>query len=125
MRTVVSPLKLIAVSVSNLASFQPVFPTMSLHSLALLLSVFAAGAAGDFTQPQYNEEAETYYYLARAALGIENIFDDDGGSATLETVQAMSLLGAYHVFSARKGSFEAATMLLNIAYCIAGSVSLF
>lgn len=90
-----------------------------LHDLALLLMVFAAGAAGDLTQNQYNEEAETYHHMARAALGLKSIFD----GATLATVQATSLLGAYTVFSARRQNLETAWLLFNISFILAGSVS--
>ena len=90
-----------------------------LHDLALILMVFASGAAGDLTQEQYNEEAETYQYMARAALGLKSIFD----GATLITVQATSLLGAYHVFSARRANLESAWLFFNISYVLAASVS--
>ncbi len=42
-----------------------VMTKMDLHDLALLLVVFATGAAADLTLPPYNEEAERYRHLAR------------------------------------------------------------
>ena len=94
----------------------------SLHCISLLFAVFAAGSSGDLTLPQYNEEAEMHYHLARAALGLESIFEGDCDAVTLETVQAVSLMGVYHVYSARKGTMEVPVLLLNVAYCLAGTV---
>lgn len=97
-----------------------------LHRLSLVLTIFAIGAAGDLTQPQFNEEAESYQHLASAALGLENVFEPGTLGATaprLETVQAVSLLGGYYVVSGCKGSIESTWMWFGIAYSLATSVS--
>ena len=45
-----------------------------IRRLALLLNIFAAGAAGDLTLPVGNDEAELYNNLARAALSLKSVF---------------------------------------------------
>ncbi len=92
---------------------------MDLHDLALLLMVFATGAAADLTLPPLNEEAEKYRHLARAALGLKSIFD--GGS--MSAVQAICLLGAYDVASGRKHSMESAWKMMCLAFSLSASVS--
>ena len=101
------------------------YTNVPMHSIALLLAVFATGSAGDLTLPQYNEEAETFYHLALAALNFKNVFNGDpqDPGVTLETVQAVSLLGSYHMFSARKESTDACALIMNLAHCLAASVS--
>jgi hypothetical protein len=100
----------------------PPSPIPTLHQLCLLLSIFAIGATADFTQPQYNAEAETFFHLARAGLGIHNVFDEDIDMVSLELVQCVSMLGLYCKFSARKGNFETASLYMNLAYVLASTV---
>jgi hypothetical protein len=99
--------------------------SVPMHSIGLLLAVFATGSAGDLSLPQYNEEAETFYLLATAALNIKSILDGglENPGVTFETVQAVSLLGSYHMISARKESIETCALIMNIAHCLAAGVS--
>ena len=89
------------------------------HSLALLLSVFACGAAGDMTQLPNNEEGLLYFHLAKAALGLRSVLS----SASLITVQTMVLLGLYDFFSFRRSNLEEAWKILSFGTGIATSVS--
>lgn len=89
------------------------------HDLALLLIVFACGAAGDLTQPPDNQEGLEYFHLARAALGLRSVF----ASASLVTVQTMILMGLYDFFSFRRSNMEEAWKLISFASGIATSVS--
>lgn len=92
---------------------------VSVHELALLLSVLASGAAGDLTQEAFNEEGELYRHLARCALSLHNIFE---GTSTA-TVQALSLVGAYDFFSANAETLETSWKMLSLTMCLASSVS--
>lgn len=92
---------------------------IDLHELALMLMVFACGAAGDLTLPPYNDEAETYHQLARTALSLKSVFD----GASLSAVQAICMLGAYEIFSGRRNSLETAWKLLTLGFSMATSVS--
>lgn len=89
------------------------------HDLALLFMVFAVGAVGDLTLPPDNDEGELYHQLARAALGLKTVFD----SPSLATVQALSLMGVFYVFSGRNRTLETAWLTMNFALNLALSVS--
>lgn len=89
------------------------------HDLALILTVFAVGAAGDLTLKLGNDEALYYEHLARAALGISSILS----SASLSAVQATCLLGYITVYTARKSSLEEAWRIISLGMSLASSVS--
>lgn len=89
------------------------------HQLALLLAVFACGAAGDLTLEACNEEGETYWQLARSALSLHSIFE----GTSLTTVQAVALIGVYDIHSASVQTIESAFKLLTLALCLGISVS--
>ena len=89
------------------------------HQLALLLAVFACGAAGDLTQETCNEEGETYKQLAQCALGLYSVFE----GTSLATVQALALMGAYDLYSASVQTLESAFKLLGLAHCLAITVN--
>ncbi|KLO09678.1 hypothetical protein SCHPADRAFT_833710 [Schizopora paradoxa] len=91
---------------------------VDLHDLALLLMVFACGAAGDLTLPPFNREAETYRQLARATLGLKNIFD----GASLSAVQAVCFLGMFDVISGRKNTLETSWKMLCLGFSLSASV---
>lgn len=91
---------------------------VDLHDLALMLMVFACGAAGDLTLPPYNSEAETYRQLARATLGLKNIFD----GASLSAVQAVCMLGMFDVISGRKNTLETSWKMLCLGFSLSASV---
>lgn len=90
------------------------------HQLALILAVFACGAAGDLNMDSCNEEGETYRYLARSALGMHSVFE----GTSLATVQALALVGAYDLYSASTETIESAFKLLGLAHCLGITVSL-
>lgn len=90
------------------------------HQLALMLAVFACGAAGDLTMESCNEEGEMYKHLARSALGMHSVFE----GTSLATVQALALVGAYDLYSASTETIESAFKLLGLAHCLGITVSL-
>ncbi len=94
---------------------------VDLHDLALLLMVFACGAAGDLTLSPYNSEAETYRQLARATLGLKNIFD----GASLSAVQAVCMLGMFDIISGRKNTLETSWKMLCLGFSLSASVCIF
>ena len=97
-------------------------PDIDMHDLALLLASFACGAAGDLTLPPYNDEAELYRTLALSCMPCKPILESDDG-ASLSSVQAAVMLGAYHLFSGRKNSLEHTWKIQGVACMLAASVS--
>ncbi|THH08783.1 hypothetical protein EW145_g2474 [Phellinidium pouzarii] len=95
-------------------------PRTDPHVLALLLTVFAAGAVADLTLPPYNDEAHLYHHLSRAALSLKSLFD----GTTLFTVQAVMLVGTYDLFSCRKDSLEGTYKMLSFGISLASSIGL-
>lgn len=90
------------------------------HMLSTLLGVFACGAVADLTRSPWNEEAELYHNLAWTAVSLRPVFD----GANLHTVQTLSLLGTYDVFSCRKTSLDGTWKLIGFCMSLASSVSL-
>ena len=91
------------------------------HHLALLLGVFAAGAAGDLTLEPQNEEGELYRQLGRTALSLHSIFE----GTSLVTVQALALISVYDFFSCSTQTLDSAWKMVSMALCLASSVSVF
>ena len=91
------------------------------HELSALLMVFSVGAVADLTLEPFNDEAEKYYHLSRAAISLKPIFD----GASFAGVQAVALMGAYDLFACRKPSLEGSWNMLNLAMLLAASVSSF
>lgn len=89
------------------------------HELALLLAVFACGAAGDLTLEACNEEGEMYQHLARCALSLHSVFE----GTSLATVQAIALIGTYDMHSASAHTVESAFKLLSLSLCLGITVS--
>jgi hypothetical protein len=81
--------------------------------------ILSAGAAGDFTLPLANDEAERYKFLAIAALGLTSVFI----GASLETVQVCMMYGGYDFCSGRKESLEPAWKVISFGLGLACSVS--
>ncbi|KAL5507868.1 hypothetical protein ACEPAH_5486 [Sanghuangporus vaninii] len=81
------------------------------HALALLLAIFACGAAADLTLPPWNEEADLYHHLASTAIGLRSVFD----GTSLHTVQTLAVLGSYDIFSCRKNSLEGTWKLISFS----------
>ena len=89
------------------------------HDLALLLTVFSVGAAGDLTLKMGNGEAIFYEHLARAALGLRSVLS----SASLSAVQATCLLGYIGVYIGRRSSLEECWKTISLGMSLASSVS--
>lgn len=81
------------------------------HLLATLFMLLAVGALVDLTLQPCSVEAETYYRLGRAALSMRSVFD----SPELETVQAVSLMAAYHSLCSSRHTLESAWSLVSLA----------
>lgn len=94
-------------------------PKIDTRDLALLLAVFACGAAGDLTQEPSNMEGQKYKCLARSALGLSSILT----RASLSSVQTMILLSLYNLYAARDENQEEAWKILSLAMGTATSVS--
>lgn len=89
------------------------------HVLALLFAVFACGADGDLTLAPWNDEADLYYLLARAAVSLKPVFD----GCSLHAVQAIALIAAHDLFSCRRNSLEGTWKMLSFSMSLAVSVS--
>lgn len=89
------------------------------HHLALLLCVFASGASGDLTLPIGNDEAELYNHLARATLCLKSVFS----GATMESVQAVTLMAMYDFSASRRYSLEPSWKMMYLGLSLASSVS--
>ncbi len=96
----------------------PLKKPMSPHDVALVLVVFALGAAGDLTQPPNNNECELFKQLAKVALGLQNVFS----FVSLSTVQAVALLANVDLASSRKYTLEEAWKVFSFALILAKSV---
>ena len=91
------------------------------HTLALLLAIFAVGAAADMTLPPWNEESDLYYHLSWTAIGLESLFN----GTNLHTIQTLAVIGVYDIFSCRKRSLESSWKIVNFCVLLAASVSTF
>lgn len=83
-----------------------------------MLAVFACGALADLTLPPDNVEAPAYHLLSKAALSQQNLF----GAASLSTVQALSMLGAYDLYLCTRNSLEFSWKMLSFAMILGSSV---
>lgn len=92
---------------------------VDMHELALLLMVFACGAAGDLTLTACNEEGELYQQLARAALGLQPVLEE----ASLATVQAIGLLAVYSMLTGHGNTLETMWRTMGLGMVIANCVS--
>ncbi|KAJ6603691.1 fungal-specific transcription factor domain-containing protein [Mycena sp. CBHHK59/15] len=90
------------------------------HALAALFFVLALGALLDLRLAPYNGEAERYYGLGRAALGLRAVYD----SPLVDTVQAIGLMATYHSLAGKKYSRDSAWCLMSIAAKLAQSIGL-
>ncbi len=88
------------------------------HDVALVLVVFALGAAVDLTQPPNNNECQLYKQLAKVALGLQSVFN----FVSLSTVQAVALLANVDLASSRKYTLEEAWKVFSFAMLLAKSV---
>ncbi|KAG7451871.1 uncharacterized protein BT62DRAFT_959771 [Guyanagaster necrorhizus] len=65
------------------------------HTLYFLFSVFALAVLFDQERPPFSVEAQEYYYLARAAVGLSSI----NNHQTLRAIQGMIHLAEYEAYS--------------------------
>ncbi|EJD00071.1 uncharacterized protein FOMMEDRAFT_148416 [Fomitiporia mediterranea MF3/22] len=92
----------------------------NLHDLALLFVILACGAATDLTQPAVNPEAEKFYHLSRAALGMRSILEH----GTFVACQALIIMAIYESKSGRKTSQESSYKLMSIGMLLTSSIGL-
>ncbi|THH27408.1 hypothetical protein EUX98_g6784 [Antrodiella citrinella] len=90
------------------------------HLLAVLFNILALGALVDLTLQPCSAEAEKYYRLGRASLSLRSILD----SPEFETVQAVSLMAAYHSLCSSRHSVESAWSLASLACKLAQALGL-
>lgn len=102
----------------NRRSYAASLEELDFHELSALLMVFSVGAVADLTLEPYNDEAEKFFHLSRAAISLKPIFD----GSSFAGVQAVALMGAYDLFACRKPSLEGSWNMLNLAMLLAGSV---
>lgn len=89
------------------------------HELAILFALFSLGALIDLTLTMDNAESARYYMLARAALGLRNIFDH----TTVSTCQAVYLLSTYSLHAAHGLKQESSWRMASLGASLASSVS--
>ncbi|KIK95062.1 hypothetical protein PAXRUDRAFT_827363 [Paxillus rubicundulus Ve08.2h10] len=80
--------------------------TKHTHDLALLFLIFAMGALVDLKQLSGNSEAEHYHQIARAAIYLQPVLE----KPSVETIQALQLLGLYNAMSGNELNSEDASM---------------
>jgi hypothetical protein len=74
------------------------------HALSALFFILALGALLDLQLPPFNAEAERYYGLGRAALGLRAVYH----SPLVDTVRAIGLMATYHSLGGKKYSRDSA-----------------
>lgn len=91
------------------------------HDLALLLVTIGIGALVDLTLTPYHPEAQHYYRLARAALGIQSVVT----YPSVVTVKCLHLMSIYNGMSGKESNLENSYLLLNFAGQVALTVCIF
>lgn len=89
------------------------------HDLALLLIALGIGALVDLTLTPYHPEAQHYYILARAALGLQSVLSH----RSVVTVKCLHLMSIYNGMSGKESNLEHSYSLLNFAGQVALGVS--
>ena len=89
------------------------------HELGLLMIVFAVGALVDLALPPYNEEAQRYHILARAALALRPLME----KASLSTIKTLHLISIFNGMSGKESNMANTYTILNLASRIAQRVS--
>ncbi|KAF8577711.1 hypothetical protein K439DRAFT_532906 [Ramaria rubella] len=80
------------------------------HRLALLLMIFAIGDMLDLTKPATPTGGKRFYYLARAALSLDTLYDQP----TLTVVQTIMMMIIYLSMSDHKESAETVYVLSGV-----------
>ncbi|KAF7292903.1 Fungal-trans domain-containing protein [Mycena indigotica] len=85
------------------------------HELAVLLVTLGIGALVDLNMQPYNLEAQHYYRLARAALGLQSILT----KPSVVTVKTLHLMSIYNGMSGKEANLEASYINLDLATQVA------
>ncbi|KAJ7216633.1 hypothetical protein GGX14DRAFT_518292 [Mycena pura] len=85
------------------------------HELAVLLVMLGIGALVDLNLQPYNLEAQHYYRLARAAIGLQSIMTDP----SVVTVKTLHLMSIYNGLSGKEANLEASYTFLDLASQVA------
>lgn len=93
---------------------------MDPHELALLFAALSLGAVGDLSLPPLNDEGQLYFHCSRAALGLKCVFEE----STLATIQAVSTMAAYALYSNNCSIIDGSDKLFSFACMLASQVSL-
>lgn len=90
------------------------------HDLALMLITLGIGALVDLNLPPYNLEAQHYYRLACAALGLQPVLTQQ----SIVTIKTLHLISIYNGMSGKESNLEQSYMMLSLAGRLALGVSL-
>ncbi|KAL0582042.1 hypothetical protein V5O48_000100 [Marasmius crinis-equi] len=96
------------------------YSAISPHKLAVLYIIFSLGALTDLTLDPYNTEAENYFQMGKAALGLRAVFD----SQELSTIQAVALAATYHNMAGRRYTMDSAWCIVSLASKLAQGLGL-
>ncbi|KAK1236733.1 hypothetical protein PQX77_000089 [Marasmius sp. AFHP31] len=96
------------------------YSAVSPHKLAVLFIIFSLGALTDLTLEPFNLEAENYFQLGRAALGLRAFYD----SQELATIQAVALTATYHNMAGRRYTMDSAWCIVSLATKLGQSIGL-
>ncbi|KAJ7593118.1 fungal-specific transcription factor domain-containing protein [Mycena floridula] len=92
----------------------------SAHAVATLYFLFGLGALFDLNLPECSAEAEHYFDLGRAALGLRPVLD----SPQVSTIRAVGLLATFRSIAAKKYTRSSAWCAMSLATKLAQSIGL-
>ncbi|KAL1754344.1 fungal-specific transcription factor domain-containing protein [Schizophyllum commune] len=97
-------------------------PKENPHELAVAFMVLCFGALTDLDLPPApdNQDAEQFYSLSKAAIGLEPLLDR---SPSIATVQTLAMMGIYEGLRNKDNGIEATWMLMGMACKMAQSVN--
>ncbi|KAJ7253061.1 hypothetical protein B0H12DRAFT_1017793 [Mycena haematopus] len=101
------------------AIYKQVRSTYGPHELALLLITLGIGALVDLNLQPYNLEAQHYYRLAQAAVGLQSVMKE----ASVVTIKTLHLMSIYNGLSGKESNMEASYGFLDMASQVALRVS--
>ena len=87
-------------------------PAYGPHDLALLLITLGIGVLVDLNLPPYHAEAQHYYRLARAAIGLQSVLT----RRSIVTIKCLHLMSIYHAMTGDGSDFKDSHRLLNSAW---------
>ncbi|KAJ6613565.1 hypothetical protein B0H10DRAFT_2436370 [Mycena sp. CBHHK59/15] len=85
------------------------------HELAVLLITLGIGALVDLNLQPYNLEAQHYYRLAQAAVGLQPVLTEP----SVVTIKTLHLMSIYNGLSGKEANMELSYALLNMASQVA------